>query len=230
MIRRMLAAGTEKQILIVDRDDTAMEGLREKLQSAGFAVRPIAGASAALNQVHEQPPHLVIIDWNTSGFAAREVIERVRSVRLPHPVRLIILSSLCGEHDVVAGLNLGADDYIAKPFSVREVVARVCAVLRTQEHRESPKPRTGPAPLTSQRGAEYRLLEIFRSHPGRTFNRAELLAQAWSADRGIDERTVDVNVQRLRKILATPGCECRIQTVRGFGYRFVNAAEEKKLN
>jgi two-component system phosphate regulon response regulator PhoB len=230
MLRRMLAVATEKQILIVDRDDAAMEGLREKLQAAGFAVRPIIAASAALNQLRKLPPHLVIIDWSTPGFAALEVIEEVRSIRQPHAMRLIIVSSLCADQDVVAGLDLGADDYIAKPFSAREVVARVCAVLRTQEHREASKPQTGSAPFTSLRGAEYRLLEIFMSHPGRTFNRAELLAQAWSTDAALDERTVDVNVQRLRKILATPGCEGSIQTVRGFGYRFVNEPQGNKMN
>jgi two-component system, OmpR family, phosphate regulon response regulator PhoB len=169
------------------------------------------------------------------GLVALEFIDRVRAARRLYPMRLIILSDLAAEHDVVSGLNMGADDYITKPFSVREAVARINAVLRTRAHdgnhaalsfeRLTLNPATNR--VTAQglplnvRGAEYRLLEFLMSHPGRTFNRTQLLAQVWAGDSDIDERTVDVNVQRLRKILAQPGMEACIQTVRGFGYRFI---------
>jgi DNA-binding response OmpR family regulator len=135
---------------------------------------------------------------------------------------------------VVTGLNLGADDYIAKPFSLREVVARVSAVLRTHAHeRHHPALEcdellldgatnrvTARGQLINLRGVEHRLLEFLMSHPGRTFNRTQLLAQVWGGDCEVDERTVDVNVQRLRKILSEPGYDSYIQTFRGFGYRF----------
>lgn len=212
----MLAAGTQKQILLVDRDIPALEPLRGKLHDAGFSVRVVSDGFAAVTELEERPPHLVIIDWNMPGFGAREAIELVCSRRLPRPVRLIILSARSEEHDVVEGLTLGADDYIAKPFSVREAVARICAVLRT--HR-----MPAPEPLLKPRGAEYRLLEFLMMHPGRTFSRTQLLAHVWADDNHIDPRTVDVNVQRLRKILAAPGLGGRIQTVRGFGYRFVSS-------
>src|SRR5271170_343074 len=126
----MLAAGTQKQILLIDRDVATLEPLRQKLQDAGFIVRAITDGYAAIAALQERPPNLVIIDWNMPGFGALEAIELVRSGQLPQPVRLIILSDRSEEHDVVEGLNLGADDYIAKPFSVNEVVARTCAVLR----------------------------------------------------------------------------------------------------
>src|SRR5258708_4121294 len=221
----MLATDSNKQILIVDRDVAAVEPLRQRLGEAGFVVRAITDGSAAIVAVAERPPHLVIIDWNMPGLAALEVIQGVRKARTPQAVRLIILSALSGEQDVVTGLNLGADDYIAKPFSVREVVARVCSVLRSHQYEDqhsalscddlvldgSTNRVTAPGKLVNLRGVEYLLLEF-------------LLAQVWGDDSEVDERTVDVNVQRLRKILAEPGYEAYIQTVRGFGYRFAAPA------
>jgi two-component system phosphate regulon response regulator PhoB len=232
----MLATESNKQILIIDRDVAAVEPLRQRLGEVGFIVRAITDGTAAISAVAERPPHLVIIDWNMPGLAALEVIQGVRRARTPQAIRLIILSALSGEQDVVTGLNLGADDYIAKPFSLREVVARVSVLLRSHPH-EAQRPAlccdelvldsstnrvTAQGRLLNLRGVEYRLLEFLMSHRGRTFNRTQLLAQVWGDDSDVDERTVDVNVQRLRKILAEPGYEAYIQTVRGFGYRFAS--------
>ncbi|MGO9426883.1 MAG: response regulator transcription factor, partial [Steroidobacteraceae bacterium] len=207
----MLAHETNKQILIVDRDVATVEPLRQKLSDAGFVVRAITDGAAAVTAVTERPPHLVIIDWNMPGFAALELMRGVRRARAPQAVRLIILSALAGEQDVVTGLSLGADDYIAKPYSLREVVARVSAVLRVRYHEAQPAALscdelvldaatnrvTARGQPVNLRGVEYRLLEFLMSHPGRTFNRAQLLAQVWGDDCDVDERTVDVNVQRL---------------------------------
>jgi two-component system, OmpR family, phosphate regulon response regulator PhoB len=230
----MLASHTNKQILIVDRDVAAVEPLRLKLSEAGFDVRAIADAASAVTAVAVRLPHLVIIDWNMSGIAALELIQIMRRMQSAHSVRLIILSSLAGEQDVVTGLNLGADDYIAKPYSLREVVARVGAVLRCHST-DGQKPAlccddlvldaatsrvTAHGQVVNIRGAEYRLLAFFMAHTGRTFNRTQLLACVWGDDKNVDERTVDVNVQRLRKILSEPGYQSYIQTVRRFGYRF----------
>src|ERR1700678_1636623 len=234
----MLAIESNKQILIIDRDVAAVEPLRQRLGEVGLVVRAITDGNAAISAVAERPPHLVIIDWNMPGLAALEVIQGVRTARLPQAVRLIILSTLSGEQDVVTGLNLGADDYIAKPFSLREVVARVCAVLRSPQYESrqtalscdelvldaSTNRVTAHGRLLNLRGVEYRLLEFLMSHPGRTFNRNQLLTQVWGDDSEVDERTVDVNVQRLRKILIESGYETYIQTVRGFGYRFAAPA------
>jgi two-component system, OmpR family, phosphate regulon response regulator PhoB len=223
-----------KQILIVDRDVATVEPLRQKLSEAGFMVRAITDGAAAVAAVAERPPHLVILDWNMPGPFALDLIQGARRVRSTPYIRLIILSALTAEQDVVAGLNLGVDDYIGKPFSLREVVARVCAVLRVRHHErqqpaiecdelvlDSPTNRvTARGRLLNLRGVEYRLLEFLMSHQGRTFNRAQLLVQVWGDDCEVDERTVDVNVQRLRKILDEPGYGAYIQTVRRFGYRF----------
>jgi two-component system, OmpR family, phosphate regulon response regulator PhoB len=230
----MLAIETNKQILIVDRDVATVEPLRQKLSDGGFVVRAITDGAAALKAVEERPPHLVIIDWNMPGFAALELIQAIRETRTSQTIRLIILSALAGERDVVTGLNIGADDYIAKPFSLREVVARVAAVLRTHRHEAQQQtltcgelmldPATNRVTAAGQliniRGIEYRLLEFLMSHPGRTFNRTQLLTRIWGEGSEVDERTVDVNVQRLRKILNDSGYEAYVQTVRGFGYRF----------
>src|ERR1700677_2514971 len=233
----MLATETSKQILIVDRDVATVEPLRQKLGEAGFMVRAITDSSAAVTAVAERPPHLLIIDWNVPGFAALEVIQRLRKAKSPQSIRLIILSELSGEEHVVTGLNLGADDYISKPFSLREVVARVCVLLRSHPQAEhlalccdelvldaATNRVTIRGNLINLRGVEYRLLEFLMAHAGRTFNRTQLLSQVWGGDTDVDERTVDVNVQRLRKILSERGYEAYIQTVRGFGYRFAPPA------
>jgi two-component system phosphate regulon response regulator PhoB len=229
----MIATDLNKQILIVDRDVACVEPLRQRLSEVGFTVRVITDGCAAITAVAERPPHLVIMDWNTPGLAVLEVIQGVRRARLPHVIRLIILSTLDGEQDVVAGLDLGADDYVAKPFSLREVVARVCSLLRTYHHGDrgsvftcgdlvldgSTNRVVASGRVLNLRGIEYRLLEFLMSHPSRTFNRTQLLAQVWGGDGDIDERAVDVSVQRLRKVLSVPDCDAYIQTVRGFGYR-----------
>jgi two-component system, OmpR family, phosphate regulon response regulator PhoB len=230
----MLGAGPQKQILIVDRDVATVEPLRQRLSESGFVVRAITDGTAAVAAVKERPPHLVVIDWNIPGYGALEVIQCVRDTRLPQTVRLIILSALSAEHDVVRGLEAGADDYIAKPFSLRETVARICVLLRTHAHHRDtgsdgdrlmldPQTHrvTAQGTALNLRGAEFRLLEFLMSHPGRAFNRSQLVAQVWGGDCDVDERTVDVNVQRLRKILEQPGFDACIQTVRGYGYRFV---------
>jgi two-component system, OmpR family, phosphate regulon response regulator PhoB len=231
----MLAAENQKQILIVDRDVATVEPLRLQLKHAGFVVLAITDGAAAAVAVELRPPQLLIVDWNMPGLVPLELLECVRKARLVQQLRLIILSRLSGEHEIVSGLNMGADDYIAKPFSVREAVARIHAVLRARRHDtkhaalsfDSLSLNTATNRVTAQgselkvRGAEYRLLEFLMSHPGRTFNRTQLLAQVWAGNADIDERTVDVNVQRLRKILAKPGYQACIQTVRGFGYRFI---------
>jgi two-component system phosphate regulon response regulator PhoB len=230
----MLAYEAKKQILIVDRDVSAVEPLRQKLGDAGFVVRVITDGTAAASAITERPPHLLIIDWDMPGFAALEVIKGVRHARTPQSIRMIILSALTGEDHVVTGLNLGADDYITKPYSIREAVARVTVILRSLPNHANGAPLrideleldsatnrvTAQGVLVNVRGVEYRLLEFLMSHTGKTFNRNQLLSQVWGGDTDVDERTVDVNVQRLRKILSGCGYESYIQTVRGYGYRF----------
>jgi two-component system phosphate regulon response regulator PhoB len=230
----LAATQSKRQILIVDENVATVRLLRDRLCDAGFSVGLVAGRAAAIAELAQRPPHLVILDWDTPGFAALEVIDATQRIRIPHTVRLILLSALSSEHDVVAGFSYGADDYIGKPYSVREVVARVCAVLRPQPQEgghsqvschglvldASANRVTVDGQQLKLRGAEYRLLALLMAHPGKTYNRNQLLTQIWGGDSEVDERTIDVNVQRLRKILTEQGHEARIQTVRGIGYRF----------
>jgi two-component system, OmpR family, phosphate regulon response regulator PhoB len=231
---RMHDAENQKCILIVDRDVATVELLRDHLQRSGFAVLAMADGAAAATALQDCRPQLAIVDWNLPGLVPLELLEAVRSARIEQPISLIILSTLSGDQEIVSALNMGADDYIVKPFSVREAIARIQAVLRARRHdagREalrfdsltldtSTNRVMARGAVLHVRGAEYRLLQFLMSHPGRTFNRTQLLAQVWAGDTHIDERTVDVNIQRLRKILAAPGYHAYIQTVRGFGYRF----------
>ena len=224
----------KRQILIVDRDVAIVDPLRQRLVEAGFVARAITDAGAAVQTMVERPPDLLIIDWNIPGFAAFDLIQSLRKRCASPVVRLVILSSLAGEDHIVMGLDLGADDYITKPCSVREVVARVSVLLRSHASRRKRAALaidelvldadanrvTVQGKPVNLRSVEYRLLEFFMSHSGKTFNRMQLLKQVWGSDGDVDERTVDVNVQRLRKILSAQGYESYIQTVHGFGYRF----------
>jgi two-component system, OmpR family, phosphate regulon response regulator PhoB len=229
-----MPASEKKQILIVDRDVAIVDPLRQRLGEAGFVARAITDAAAAIAAVAERPPDLLIIDWNIPGFAAYDLMQSLRRRCASPGIRLVILSGLAGEDHIVMGLELGADDYITKPCSVREVVARVSVLLRVHASQgkrailnvddlvldlDSNRVTVQGKPI-NLRGVEYRLLEFFMSHTGKTFNRMQLLNQVWGCDGDVDERTVDVNVQRLRKILSAQGYESYIQTVRGFGYRF----------
>ena len=230
----MAAAGDIKRVLIVDREIAAAEAIRQTLSEGGFSVSTMTDSLAVLTAVIERPPDLVLIDWDMPGVGALDLFQAIRRARIDRSIRLIILSAFASEQDIVRGLSLGADDYIAKPFSLREVLARMRAVLRLrgQERETSPlacdqlvldsvtKRVTARGMLLGLRGVEYRLLEFLMSNPGRTFNRRQLLAHVWGDDTDVDERTVDVNVQRLRRILDEPGYGGYLQTVRGLGYCF----------
>ena len=230
----MLAKDIYKQILIVDRDQEIVGPLSQKLSESGFAVQSVMEGTAALSAVVARPPHLVILDWNMPGFAGLAVLQNLRKIKSAHAVRLIILSALSTEQDVITALDLGADDYIVKPFSLREVVARVSGLLRTH-----PSIRHGTVfscddlivdtgsnrvtargKLVNLSGVEFRMLQFLMTHLGKTFSRSQLMHQVWGGVDEVDARTIDVNVQRLRKVLGGCGYEDYLQTVRGFGYRF----------
>jgi two-component system phosphate regulon response regulator PhoB len=224
--------------VIVDRDVATVEPLRMSLADAGFVVRVITDKTAAVAAILERPPQLVIIDWDLPRAGGPELISAVRSASPRAAPRaggigLIILSALSGEQHVIDGLNQGADDYVAKPYSSRELVARSQAVLRLRLRNSQGAMLTcGDLVLNLDTTSamafsrsldlspmEYRLLAFLMKNPGRAFNRSQLLAAVWGVGSDVDERTVDVNVQRLRKLLTQPGCDAYIRTVRGFGYR-----------
>ena len=228
-------------ILVVEDDPKTAALVRLYLENAGHEVAVAADGRRALAAARERPPDLVVLDVMLPGIDGLAVC---RALRAESEVPVILLTARASEEDRLRGLDLGADDYVAKPFSPRELVARVRAVLRRSAPRESPEASREPlrfrglmldparraveaagrpVPLTP---SELRLLEAFAGAPGRTFSRAELVERAFGWDYEGMERTVDVHVKNLRRKLGfrpggePPGEVPWIETVWGLGYRF----------
>jgi two-component system phosphate regulon response regulator PhoB len=228
---------TEKQIsvLVVDDESSIREMIRFALGKSDMTVRGAASGKEALEKIGEQPPDILLLDWMMPNMSGPQLTRRLRKDPLTKDIPIIMLTAKTSEDDKVTGLNSGADDYIIKPFSPRELVARINAVLR----RFDPGGTDGKITCgsvcidTSSRQVfladkpthigptEYRLLEFFMTHENRAFSRAQLLDHVWGTNVYIEERTVDVHIRRLRKILDTAKLQHYIQTVRSHGYRFV---------
>jgi len=226
---------TSKQILIVEDERPIREMIAFGLKRAGFEVREAEDCRAARAALADRRPDLVLIDWmlpDTSGLELTRSLKRERDTRdLP----VIMLTARAEEGDKVAGLDGGADDYMTKPFSPRELIARVNAVLRrsgVQDETERVQfdelslDRAGHRVMVAERTVplgptEYRLLEFFMTHPERVYSREQLLDRVWGGNVYVEERTIDVHVRRLRKALEDFGYDRLVQTVRGAGYRLI---------
>jgi len=200
-----------------------------------MTVRCAASGQEALEKINELPPDILLLDWMMPNMSGPQLTRRLRKDPLTKNIPIIMLTAKVSEDDKVSGLNAGADDYIIKPFSPRELVARISAVLR----RSAPagvegKISTGAISMdtisrqvflankqTHVGPTEYRLLEFFMTHENRAFSRSQLLDYVWGTNVFLEERTVDVHIRRLRKILATAKIDHYLQTVRSHGYRFV---------
>lgn len=237
------AAGPGARVLVVDDDPTVSDVVRRYLERAGYQVDRAVDGYAALAAVDRSPPDLVVLDLMLPGLDGLQVCRRLRQ-RTPD-VPVIMLTALGEESDRILGLQVGADDYVTKPFSPRELVLRVQSVLRRSGAAVAGGPTTAVAPLvvdgdltldSSRRqarrdgadlaltGREFDLLLHFVQHPARAFRRDELLAEVWGWNFG-DQSTVTVHVRRLReKIEQNPGEPRRIVTVWGVGYRYEPAA------
>ncbi|HJQ46551.1 MAG TPA: response regulator transcription factor [Amycolatopsis sp.] len=226
-------AGETGRVLVVDDDETVRDVVRRYLEAGGFTVEMAGDGEGALRRFAARRPDLVVLDVMMPGPGGLEVCRRLRrSSQVP----VVLLTALGEEEDRIAGLQLGADDYVTKPFSPRELVLRVGSVLRRARmpHAESPADLSD-AGLRLQAGArratldgaelsltarEFDLLAFFLAHPGIAFSRADLLEQVWGWDFG-DQSTVTVHVRRLReKIERDPAKPARIATVWGVGYRY----------
>ena len=221
-------------ILIVE-DEAAIRGmLAIVLEQAGFIPLPTSEVESAQKVLAENLPDLILLDWMLPGISGVEWARRLKKDPCYREVPIILLTARGEEEDKVRGLEIGADDYLTKPFSPKELVARIRAVLRrsgklhgpsqlslgdlildTEQHRLS----IGDQQLDVS-PTEFRLMQFFMTHPDKVFSRTQLLDQVWGRSVYIEERTVDVHVRRLRKILAEYDREVLVQTVRGFGYRF----------
>ena len=220
------------RILLVEDEAALTMLLRYNLEAARYNVDTAARGDEAEIKLRENPPDLVILDWMLPGLSGIEICRRLRARAQTRQIPIIILTARGEESERVRGLATGADDYIVKPFSVPELIARVNALLRRAApekvsdvltfgdlEMDREKRRVSRAGRAIELGpTEYRLLEYLMERPGRVFSREQLLDGVWGRDIYIDERTVDVHIGRLRKLL-NPGREQDpIRTVRGAGY------------
>lgn len=224
----------KKTLLVVEDEAAIREMLRFALERADFRVAQAASASEARVRIAEQVPDLVLLDWMMPGTSGVELARELKGSPMTKDIPIIMVTARSGEEDKVRGLNIGCDDYVSKPFSMPELVARIGAVLR----RATPggaeeKLAVGDLEVdaasqrVSARGepvrlgpTEYRLLHFFISHPERVYTREQVLDRVWGQSVYVEERTVDVHIRRLRKALEPFGFDHMIQTVRGTGYRF----------
>jgi len=220
------------RILIVEDEAPLTELLRYNLEAAGYQVEVVARGDEADLRLREDVPDLAILDWMLPGLSGIELTRRLRmrpeTARLP----VVILTARGEEAERVRGLATGADDYVVKPFSVPELVARVHALLRRAKPEQVAKSlKAGEIEIDREKRrvhrsgreielgpTEFRLLEFLMMSPGRVFSREQLLDGVWGRDVYIDERTVDVHIGRLRKVLNPEGEQDPIRTVRGAGY------------
>ncbi len=221
-------------ILVVEDEAAIREMLQFSLGKAGFDVHEAADARQAQDMMDSHVPDLVLLDWMLPGISGVDLAQKLRQANRTRKIPIIMLTARGEEENKIKGLEAGADDYVTKPFSPRELIARIKAVLRrtdssvaedvieigdlsvdTVSHRVSV--RNQPLELGP---TEFRLLHFFMTHAERVFSRSQLLDQVWGDNVYIEERTVDVHIRRLRRALEPHDCARYIQTVRGAGYRF----------
>ncbi len=221
-------------ILLVEDEPAIQELLAFNVAQCGYRVLQAYHAEEALSLINRALPDLILLDWMLPGMTGIELARRLRADQRTHNIPIIMLTARIDERDKILGLESGADDYITKPFSPRELMARIRAVLRRRMPQMSDEALMVEglelSPLTHRVSAngvnidlgptEFRLLHFFMTHPERVYSRAQLLDQVWGDHIFVEERTVDVHIRRLRQTLESTGLDALVQTVRGSGYRF----------
>jgi len=223
-----------KKILVIEDESSIRDMLRFALERAEFVVSVAQDVPSGRLRIAEARPDLILLDWMMPGVSGVEYARELKNAATTKDIPIIMVTARAEEEDKIRGLNIGADDYVSKPFSFPELIARIQAVLR----RSMPggeEERLAVAGLqvdaASQRvtakgdpvrlgPTEYRLLHFFISHPERVYTREQVLDRVWGQNVYVEERTVDVHIRRLRKALQPYGYDGMIQTVRGTGYRF----------
>ena len=222
------------KVLVVEDEPAVREMICFSLMNAGFECEEAADAETAQQKVNGAPPNVILIDWMLPGKSGIELTRELKMQSTKRDIPVIMLSARDEEDDIICGLESGAEDYITKPFSPRELVARIKVILRrlsphaTDDVVEVGGLRLNPA---SRRvkwqdeeiylgATDFRLLHFFMTHRDRVYSRSRLLDNIWGSNVYIDERTVDVYIRRLRQVLQPYGADKFIQTVRGAGYRF----------
>ena len=222
------------QVLIVEDEQAICDMVCLALSQAGYGCRPAADAQEAQRRIVEDGlPDLILLDWMLPGVSGIDYARKLRQDKLTRDIPIVMLTARTQEEDKIRGLDTGADDYITKPFSTRELIARIKALLRrtAPQTAETPVEVRGLVldPVTHRVQAdrqkidlgpmEFKLLHFFMTHPERVHSRERILDSVWGANVYVEERTVDVHIRRLRKALTPSGHEGLIQTVRGAGYR-----------
>ena len=222
-------------ILMVDDDPAICEMTQLMLKSEGYRVEYVLNSKQAIKKINNHIPDLILVDWmmpNTDGI---DLMRYLRSLSETADIPIIMLTAKGGENDKVKALELGCDDYITKPFSKRELAARIKALLRrTKPHKELVKLTIGAYTIDPAEyrfsvnnqainlsATEFRLLYFMMVHRNQVLSRTKILTRVWNRNKYIEERTVDVHIKRLRKILTPYQAAHAIETVRGVGYRFV---------
>ncbi|MGI8567927.1 MAG: phosphate regulon transcriptional regulator PhoB [Methylocella sp.] len=228
------ARAAAARVLVVEDEAALSMLLSYNLEAEGFAVERVERGDEAEIRLSETIPDLVILDWMLPGVSGLEICRRMRARETTRNLPVIMLTARGEESERVRGLAIGADDYVVKPFSVPELMARVHALLRrARPDRASGVLSAGDLDLDRQNWrvrragrevhmgpTEFRLLDHLMGKPGRVFSRAQLLDSVWGISAEIDERTVDVHIGRLRKVLSMGAEKDPIRTVRGAGYAF----------
>jgi two-component system, OmpR family, phosphate regulon response regulator PhoB len=224
---------SEKTVLVVEDDRDIRDMLVFALQRAGYAVVDTESAEQALEKLGVMLPDIILVDWMLPGMDGPDLLRRIRQDSLTQAIPVIMLTARGEEADKLRGFDHGADDYLTKPFSPKELMARMKALLRRSSPEDegmlvagdmqldlrAHRVRVGKSELEIG-PTEYKLLTFFIQHPDRVYSREQLLDLVWGRSVYVEERTVDVHILRLRKLLAPYGHDKWVQTVRGAGYRF----------
>jgi len=219
-------------VLVVEDEPQIQELIAVNLEHSGHRVRRAASAEEAESAIRDELPDVVVLDWMLPGESGLSFARRLRADARTRELPILMLTARAMEHDKISGLDAGADDYLTKPFSPKELGARIKAVLRRRAPQlsgdavEMEGLRLDPASHRVTAGerrltlapSEFRLLHFFMTHPGRVYSRAQLLDHVWGDHVYVEERTVDVHIRRLRKALQPTGHDRLIDTVRGAGY------------
>jgi two-component system phosphate regulon response regulator PhoB len=224
---------SQKKILVVEDERPIRDMLAFNLGRAGFDVASVASGGEARASIADRFPDVILMDWMLPDISGLELTRQLKRDPDTREIPVIMVTARVAEDDRVTGLEGGADDYVSKPFSPRELIARIRAALRRTTAADGEVARAGELKLDSVSHrvsagdaeialgpTEYRLLEFFMHHPERVFSRGQLLDRVWGGNVYVEERTVDVHIRRLRKALTPSGCDRFIRTVRGAGYRF----------
>ena len=220
------------RLLLVEDDPALAELLEFRFRQQGYAVTTTADGDEALLLAAEEVPDLVVLDWMIEGTSGIEVCRRLRKSKATAHVPIVMLTARGAEDDKIRGLETGADDYVTKPFSPRELIARVGAIMRRirpalagEVVEVGDLSLDATAHKVTRRGqpivlgpTEFRLLKHFMEHPGRVFSRGQLLDAVWGSESEIELRTVDVHIRRLRKGIEVDGAPDPVRTVRSAGY------------